>query len=193
VSEKQQFTTMQQYAPYPTELDDLVGKCAYRPGWTVALKDIERDPADTHGDSAGGLTLVITTCGYDSYHPDSGEHYRVHHYTAVPAATFNRASWQRWLFDQFLRVEQHECMEFFAIEDNHPYAATHGPGDDPYVVHEVATETQRATSFRGLKNLPKSPQEFLSDEDQAEYAEWAEQNRLRKARISMETGISHVG
>jgi len=38
-----------------------------------------------------------------------------------------------------------------------------------------------------------SPEDFLSEADQAEWAEWAEKNRLRKARISMETGIGHVG
>ena len=44
-----------------------------------------------------------------------------------------------------------------------------------------------------LKDLPSNPEEFLSEADQAEWAEWAEKNRLRKARISMETGIGHVG
>ena len=146
-------TGMRQYAPFPDELADLVKHCAYRPGWLISLMDIERDPADTHGASAGGLTLRITTLGYDSYNVEAGEHYRVHHYSIVPAATYNRASWQRWLFERFLDVERHECMEFFAIDGKRPYAATHGPGDDPYVVHEIVTELQAATSFRGLVNV----------------------------------------
>ena len=44
-----------------------------------------------------------------------------------------------------------------------------------------------------LANLPTDPEEFLTDEDRAAFAEWAERNRLRKAQISMETGIDRVG
>lgn len=149
--------SMRQWAPYPDELADLVAKVTYRPGWTVELADIDRDyaPGDPGREKAiaGGLTLVITTKGYDSYHPERGEHYRVNHYRPVPAATYNRASWRRWLFDQFVAVETHEAMEFFAIDGEHIYAATHGPGDDPYVIHDYAADQQRRTSFRGTVNL----------------------------------------
>ncbi|MCU1494843.1 MAG: hypothetical protein JWO62_2607, partial [Acidimicrobiaceae bacterium] len=153
---------MRQYAPFPFDLAALVASVEYRPGWTIKLVDVERDPADTHGHSAGGLTLIITTCGYNSYHPDRGEHYRVNHYSIVPAATYNRASWLRWLFEQFLLVERHEAMEFFSVTVPHPddglpvrkrpFAPTHGPGDDPYIVHEAASAIQTATSFRGEIN-----------------------------------------
>lgn len=140
---------MQQYAPDPVELFDLVEHLEYRPGWWVSLLDIERDPADTHGEAAGGLTLRITTLGYDSYNTKDGENYRVHHYRIVPAATYNRDSWRRWLFDQFLDVEKHETMEFFKISGERPFPPTHGPGDDPYTVHQLASATQVATNFRG--------------------------------------------
>lgn len=169
---------MRQTAPFPVALAELVEQIRYRPGWTFRLLDIKRDtvdPADQASDElAGGLTLDIVTWGYDSYHrpdrptwpghrfwtsttcADCGEAwpckrdpYRVHHYRIVPAATFNRESWQRWLFDQVLEVERHEAMEFFDIDGSVPYAPNHGPGHDPYVVRELATSEERATSYKG--------------------------------------------
>jgi hypothetical protein len=144
---------MRQSAPFPDALDALVKATAYRPGWTVRLRDMTRDHVDPADDRSaelsGGLTLVITTCGYDSYHPDRGETYRVHHYFPVPPATYTEASWRRWLFEQFLLVERHEAMEFFAIDGERPYAPNHGPGHDPYTVRELADDAARRTSFRG--------------------------------------------
>ncbi|HET7486822.1 MAG TPA: hypothetical protein VFJ85_02770 [Acidimicrobiales bacterium] len=120
---------MRQVAPRPDALFELVGMVSYRPGWTFRLDDIDR------GQGSEGLTLVITTCGYDSYHPDRGENYRVHttcgydsyhpdrgenyrvhHYMPVPPAAYDRRSWRRWLFEQLLLVERHEAMEFFRFE-----------------------------------------------------------------------------
>lgn len=138
---------MRQEAPYPVELEDLVARLSYRPGWRFTLVDTERDPADTHGAAAGGLTFIVTTNTINAYRPE--RKVMVNHYFIVPAATFNRASWQRWLFDCCSRVELHECMEFFTVDGVKPFAPTHGPGDDPYVVHELASDTQRRTSFRG--------------------------------------------
>lgn len=160
---------MHQQAPYPQVLADLVARCHYRPGWTVSLSDDhERDEVD--GKVVGrGLTLIITTQGYNSYHVDRGQTYRVYHYFIVPAATYDERSWRRWLFEQFLKVETHEAMEFFRFEhdtpnrvgtevigSNHhverPYAPSHGPGNDPYLVREVGTDLDRRTSFRGEVN-----------------------------------------
>src|SRR5690348_1030818 len=122
-----------QEAPYPAELAAMIASCNYRPGWLVDMREIVRDPADTHGTESKGLTLIITTLGYDSYHPEEGEHYRVNHYFPVPPATYNRSSWLRWLFECFAKVELHECMEFFAIDGERPFAPNHGPGEDPYI------------------------------------------------------------
>lgn len=139
--------TMSQKAPFPTELDDLVSKVTYRPGWRFTLNHIDR------GQGSEGLTLDIVTMGYNSYHPEQGENYRVHHYMPVPPAAYNRQSWQRWIFEQILLVERHEAMEFFQIDGERPYAPNHGPGWDPYIVTEVTTDTDRRTSFRGdVKN-----------------------------------------
>lgn len=144
---------MRQEAPYPDALAYLVARLAYRPGWTFRLADTVR------GQGSAGLTLVITTLGYNSYHPGDGETYRVNHFMPVPPAAFDVRSWQHWLFDQLLLVERHEAMEFFAVHDSpgsehtvRPYAPSHGPGNDPYIVREVGTETDQRTSFRGEVN-----------------------------------------
>lgn len=141
---------MVQQAPYPADLADLVEKTSLWPDWHVWLDDIVRDPADTHGAEGRGLTLIIRTKGYDTYHPERGQDYRVNHYFIVPAATYNRAAWQRWLFERYCDVWKHEAMESFCVDGERPYAATHGPGDDPYVVHDFATDERRRTSFRGV-------------------------------------------
>lgn len=137
---------LMQEAPYPYDLQNLVDSLVYRPGWEFALRNIDR------GQGSRGLTLVITTLGYDTYHPERGETYRVSHYMLVPPAAYNRASWRMWLFEQLLLVERHEAMEFFALREekgrSRPYAPNHGFGWDPYLVTETATDADRRTSFR---------------------------------------------
>lgn len=143
-----------QVAPYPDQLQDLVRLCRYRAheGWSVSLEDVpDRDLDPVTQEPIGhGLTLKILTKGYDTYHPERGGNYRVWHYFIVPAATYGRAAWRRWLFECFASVERHECMENFVIDGERPFAPLHGPGEDPYVVHEYADDVQRRTSFRGV-------------------------------------------
>lgn len=127
-------------APYPTDLEDLVSRCSYRPWWQVALRDVDR------GQGSKGLTLVITTNTINTYRPD--EFIAVNHFFPVPPAAYDRRSWQRWLFEQFRLVESHECAEFFKIDDERPYAPSHGYGQDPYMIREVGTDEDRRTSFR---------------------------------------------
>lgn len=134
-------TGMRQEAPFPTELYDLVEALRYKAGWMVALGDIDR------GQGSAGLTLVITVRTPDSYHPD--QTITVAHYMPVPPAAFDSRSWRRWLFEQILLVERHEACEFFLIDGVRPYAPSHGPGNDPYLVREIGTETDQRTSFRG--------------------------------------------
>lgn len=81
----------------------------------------------------------------------------VNHYFAVPPATYDQRSWQRWLFDRLGDVDLHERMEDFAVADSpgsehavRPFAPNHGPGNDPYRVCEYADDTDRRTSFRGV-------------------------------------------
>lgn len=137
---------MRQTAPDPTILHELVDSLNYRPGWAFILADIDR------GQGSEGLTLDIVTRGFNSYHPDRGETYGVHHYMPVPPAAYDRRSWQRWLFEQVLLVERHEACEFFVIDGARPYAPNHGPGNDPYIVFDHATDEEARTSFRGDLN-----------------------------------------
>jgi hypothetical protein len=134
---------VRQTAPDPEILYELVEKLEYRPGWEFRLGDIDR------GQGSEGLTLDIITCGYDSYHPDRGETYRVHHFMPVPPAAFDKRSWQRWLFEPLLLVERHEACEFFQIDGARPYAPHHGPGNDPYIVFDHGTDVDVRTRFTG--------------------------------------------
>lgn len=134
---------MRQAAHHPTALIGLVGQLNYRPGWRFSISDMDR------GQGSEGLTLVVTSLGYNSYHPDRGETYCVNHYFPVPPAAYDVRPWRRWLFDRLLDVERHECAEFFAFEGYRPYAPHHGPGNDPYVIFEHGTDEDVRTSFRG--------------------------------------------
>jgi hypothetical protein len=140
-----------QQAPYPTVLEELVAKVKYRPGWRVRLMaGLDR------GQGSVGTTLVITTMGFDSYHPESGRDYRVNHYMPVPPAAYDERSWRRWLFEQFLLVERHECMEFFQIGKRRLYAPHHGPGNDCYAVFEHGTAEDVRTMYTGEVLKPKT-------------------------------------
>lgn len=134
---------MTQRAPYPTILADLVNKLQYRPGWTFTLSTIDR------GQGSVGLTLDIITKGYNSYHHEQGENYRVHHYMPIPPAAYNKRSWQHWLLQQCMLVDRHEACEFFTIDGVKPYAPNHGPGNDPYMIVETGTYEDADTNFRG--------------------------------------------
>jgi hypothetical protein len=135
-----------QEAPYPEALAELVTGLTLpsRPGWRVELDIRDR------GQGSKGLTLCIYITGPDSYHPEKTIH--VVHYFIVPAASYNRRSWQRWLFDRLGDVDTHERCEAFTIDGVKPYAPLHGPGNDPYLVAELATDEDRRTSFRGELN-----------------------------------------
>lgn len=139
-----------QVAPDPVALRELVAGCVYRPDWKVYLDDdCERD-RDSEGNVIGhGMTLVIQTMGYNSRHPERGQYYGVHHFFIVPAATYDKRSWRRWLLEQFIKVEVHEACEFFSIDGEFPYAPSHGPGNDPYMVRELGTELDQRTKFTG--------------------------------------------
>lgn len=133
--------TMTQVAPYPQPLADLVSRVKYKPGYYFNLQTLDR------GQGSAGLTLVITVTAPDTYHPE--QTIRVAHYMPVPPAAFDVRSWRRWLLDQVLLVESHEACEFFVVDGDRPYAPSHGPGNDPYLIRELGTEIDQHTSFRG--------------------------------------------
>lgn len=147
---------MQQAAPDPGPLRYLVDRLVYSPPgrtWTYRLED-DYD----RGQGSAGLTLIINITGPDAYNPDSLV--SVNHLMPVPPAAFDHRSWTRWLFDQIGLVELHERCEFFQIADSRgssghkvrPYAPSHGPGNDPYLVREVGTVEDVETSFRGVRD-----------------------------------------
>lgn len=151
---------MRQEAPYPAELDSLVGSLTYKDGWSFLLRELDR------GQGSKGLTLVITVTTVNSYPPH--EPLRVAHYMPVPPAAYDARSWRRWLFDQILLVERHEAAEFYrfpvppkydaaanvhlAQPDERPYAPSHGFGQDPYLIREIGTEEDQRMSFRNELN-----------------------------------------
>jgi hypothetical protein len=104
-------------------LSGLVARVRCKPGWVFNLVDDD-----------GALRLVITVAGQDSY--SEHQRLRVAHFFPVPTATYNEKSWQRWIFEMCRRVENHELGEWFRVGEGRPFAPLHGPGEDPYTVHE---------------------------------------------------------
>lgn len=109
-----------QEAPWPDELEALVLSCRFKAHehWSVHLDPAfprDQDP-QTKQTIGRGATLIVTTRGYDTYHPDRGRTYGVNHFFIVPAATYTRDAWDRWLFDQFAKVMLHETMEEYVQE-----------------------------------------------------------------------------
>lgn len=139
---------MHQEAPFPWPLAKLVERLHYKPGWLFRLSDMDR------GQESAGLTLIIHITGPDSYHPERT--ISVNHFMLVPPAAYDSRSWRRWLFDQVLLVERHEACEFFSINGDKPYAPSHGPGNDPYLIREVGTDEDRRTSFLGQVKEPST-------------------------------------
>jgi hypothetical protein len=104
----------------------------------------------------GALRLVIRVPGYDSATPNELTRMTIDHFHPVPAATYNEATWRRWVFEQCRRVENHELGEWFRIGDERPFAPCHGPGEDPYTVHEYRPEADALTTQDGSMRQPYS-------------------------------------
>lgn len=131
-------------APWPDALELIVGTLRYKPRWIVKLEDVDR------GQGCKGLTLSVMITTPDSYDHDAWR--TVVHYFPVPAAAYDYRSWRRWVFDRLGDVDTHERCEFFEVDGDKPYAPSHGPGNDPYIIREVGTDLDRRTSFRGEVN-----------------------------------------
>lgn len=133
---------MSQHAPWPSELFALIEGLRYRKaGYQFDLNHLDR------GQGSVGMTLSITVDTTNSYPPYDSM--RVRHLFPVPPAAYDKRSWQRWLFDQIALVDAHERCEFFEVDGVKPYAPSHGPGNDPYLIREVGTDLDTRTSFRG--------------------------------------------
>lgn len=122
----------------------VVSQLKYKPGWSFALID---DPND-------GFRLRITDWGcIDAYNP--GEPFPLSHFFPIPWTTWNEASWTRWVFDNLRGVMDHELGEWFVIDGHRPFAPTHGPGENPYVVHEYRPYTDAGLNAQLQMNRPK--------------------------------------
>lgn len=117
-------------------LTKLIGRIQCKPGWSFYL---------VHEDHEGGdvKRLVISVSGHDSYNPNNP--LTISHFFPVPIATYNEKTWRRWIFEMCRRVENHELGEWFRVGDVRPFAPLHGPGEDPYTVHEFRPETDAQT------------------------------------------------
>jgi hypothetical protein len=118
-------------------LDGIVRRTRCKPDWSFRLQDED-----------GALRLIITVAGRDSYNPDVS--IRVAHFFPVPVATYNEKSWRRWVFEMCRRVENHELGEWFRVGEERPFAPLHGPGEDPYTVHEFRDEVDARTLQSGV-------------------------------------------
>lgn len=102
----------------------------------------------------GALRLVIEVEGYDSAWPEQLHPFTVRHYFPVPTATYNEQTWRRWIFEMCRRVENHELGEWFRVGADRPFAPLHGPGEDPYTVHEFRPVTDALTTQDGSMRDP---------------------------------------
>ncbi len=141
---------MTQEAPWPAALVKLVHDLKYRDNWHFSLKHLDR------GQGSVGLTLIIHIETVDTYHHENP--IRINHYMLVPSASYNEASWRRWLLDQILLVERHEACEFFQIDGQRPYAPHHGFGEDPYIIWDRGTDQDARTSYRNEKRSTDDPE-----------------------------------
>jgi hypothetical protein len=116
----------------------VVAAASYKPGWTLRLVDED-----------GALRLVITDhqCR-DAYNPE--RHMPLAHYHPVPTATYNERTWRRWVYEQCRRVENHEIGEWLRWGDERPFAPLHGPGEDPYTVHEYRDPVDARVTQSGV-------------------------------------------
>lgn len=102
---------------------------------------------------AGEPALSILVTGPNSR--SEGGDITINHTFLAPEATYNYKSWRRWVFNCCRKVEDHELMEWFTDDGERCYAPLHGPGEDPYTIHEFRPETDSRTNQDGsLSPLP---------------------------------------
>lgn len=115
----------------------IVDEVEYKAGWVFDL---------VYEDGALRLRMTDTLCE-DAYAP--GRSMPLAHFHPVPTATYNEKTWKRWVYEQCRRVENHEIGEWLRWGDERPFAPMHGPGEDPYTVHEVRPESDAKTTQGG--------------------------------------------
>lgn len=135
--------------PYPTELAAAVAELRYLPGWHFDLVVEDR------GQGCKGLTFNVYPNNPDSYHPE--RHVATRFLYPVPAASFNRESWEEWLWARIEETEGHERSEWFRFgeQERRPFKPAHADGWNPGVVRTVVSETVTNTPNAGrLVTMP---------------------------------------
>jgi hypothetical protein len=122
-------------------LGQLVDGLRCKPGWSFRLQ--KGDDDDVYP------KLVIRVPGYDASRPEDQRRFTVDHFFPVPEATFTEQSWLRWAFEMCRRLENHELGEWFRLGDERPFRPLHGPGEDPYTVHEFRPDVDSRTTQDG--------------------------------------------
>lgn len=120
-------------------LERIVNETKCKPGWSFRLVDED-----------GAKRLVIKIVAFDNY--DHSKPLTINHYHPVPITTYNEKSWRRWIFEQCIRTMNHELGESLRFGPNEvrPFVPMHGPGEDPYTVHEWRSEADALTIQDGL-------------------------------------------
>lgn len=141
---------MVQYAPWPVDLEAAVKELLYLSGWKVWLAEEDR------GQGCSGLTLSIAPNNPDSYHPEN--HVNTRFTYPVPAAAYNRESWEEWLWSCIEETEAHERSEAFrfseldehlVVRERRPFKPAHPDGWNPSVVRTVVSESVTNTPNAG--------------------------------------------
>lgn len=99
-------------------------RCA-KPGWSFLIDE---------DDETGGSVFKVIIETVDNYNPSKP--FRVAHCAPVPLTTYNEATWRRWVFDHCVAAWAHELGEAISFDGVRPFEPTHGPGENPYVIHE---------------------------------------------------------
>lgn len=121
-------------------LRGLVELATCKPGWAFRLAYED----DSVRMEKGPLRLHIFVSGPDSQDP-GGDVGTIIHVFPVPTATYNLKTWRRWIFECCRRVENHELGEWFKVDGLRPFPPLHGPGEDPYTIHEFRDEIDART------------------------------------------------
>jgi hypothetical protein len=138
---------MIQTAPWPKDLVEAVAELRHFPGWLFTLVEEDR------GQGCSGLTLSIYPDHADSYHPENPV--RTRFLYSVPAAAYNRESWDEWLWQCLVETDDHERAENFRFvtpdkpEGRRPFKPAHTDGWNPGVVRTVVSETVANTPNAG--------------------------------------------
>lgn len=125
-------------------LERIVETAKCKVGWGFRIDDDEEE----------GYRLVIRVAGYDSAHPSKLLSKTIDHFFPVPFATYNEKTWKRWVFECCRLVENHELGEWFRIGDERPFQPLHGPGENPYMIHEFRDMTDALTTQNGTLREP---------------------------------------